>query len=137
MFCESEIIDHLKEVHSPQKQTIPRVRITNKNPTSENAKIINKNSVLIKESKADKIILISKRGTRIVQMMNCNSCGSLERVLWHYAKSNKGAVTLCGRCKIGAFERSFEKVDAMKMTYQRGSLKKKEVANNQIFRLNN
>jgi uncharacterized protein (DUF2225 family) len=68
--------------------------------------------------------IISKSGTRIVQRMRCDSCACLERVLWHYAKSDKGAVTLCGRCKIGAFERSFEKVDAMKMTTQRGSLKK-------------
>ncbi|MBS1787447.1 MAG: hypothetical protein JST85_06995 [Acidobacteria bacterium] len=69
----------------------------------------------VKQSNKKTIILESKRGTRIQKNDWCSDCGCLEKVLWHYSKSNRGEVNLCGRCKAKVYSRSFDKgkIDVM------------------------
>jgi len=69
-----------------------------------------------------KLILVSKRGTKVDAWMHCDDCGYRYDLLWSYAKSNRGPVLLCGVCKGLAFNRSFrgKKVDAMYRAVQGG-----------------
>ena len=67
-----------------------------------------------------KLLLESRRGTRVVGWTRCDSCGHRYDVVWRYAKSNRGAVLLCELCKGDAFNRSFGKCDAMWRSWQGG-----------------
>jgi hypothetical protein len=67
------------------------------------------------------IILNSKRGMKVRSLMTCDSCGLTEIGLYRYSESNKGLVHICSRCKPSIFNRSFDKIDAMKLASQGGA----------------
>jgi hypothetical protein len=71
--------------------------------------------------KDGRIILFSRRGTRINQSYACDSCMSVEKITWRYAESSKGSVRICGRCKSTLFNRSFGSKDAMNLAFKGGA----------------
>jgi hypothetical protein len=73
------------------------------------------------QTKQGPITLISKRGTRVNMRRPCDSCHCVEPVTWRYERSNRGTVYICGRCKSGLFNRSFEKRDALNLAFQGGA----------------
>lgn len=73
------------------------------------------------QSKQGPITLISRRGTRVSMRRPCDSCHCIEPVTWRYERSNHGTVYICGRCKSGLFNRSFDKHDALNLAFQGGA----------------
>lgn len=76
--------------------------------------------MVAKGKPAPKLILVSRRGTRVEVWMRCDDCGHHFDLVWRYAESNRGTVHLCGLCKAEAFNRSFGKLDAMWRAWQGG-----------------
>ncbi len=70
--------------------------------------------------KPSKIILYSRRGTKMRGMVPCDQCGILGSSYWHYGRSNRGPIVLCESCKRIAFNRSFGKIDAFDHAEQGG-----------------
>ncbi len=66
-------------------------------------------------NKKTRIILISKRGTRIVGRYACTNCGKEVDNATRYVKSNRGVVVLCASCKAKIRCNSFpqKKIDAL------------------------
>jgi hypothetical protein len=62
-----------------------------------------------------KLRLESRRGRR-AGAGTCSNCGRFELSLWKYSKSTIGPVALCATCKDLALDRSFGKIDALKMS---------------------
>ncbi len=60
----------------------------------------------------EKIILESKRGTRIDNQTLCDGCAMITTV-WSYRESNYGRVNLCAKCKVYVFDNSFGSLDAL------------------------
>lgn len=58
------------------------------------------------------VVLGSRKGQR-VDGGTCHCCGNFSRQRWRYRHSTSGEVVICDRCKPGAFERSYDKVDAL------------------------
>ena len=100
--------NHIQKAH-PQKRTqqqgkkvkvksVPQINIYPRPP--------------LKQAKP-RIVLISKRGTKVYSDQLCNGCGMISRITWRYAESNQGTVHICGRCKPLILDRSHGSVDAM------------------------
>ncbi len=68
-----------------------------------------------------KIFLESRRGVRVQGGGRCNEFGMSEKLVWRYAKSSKGTVQICSRCKAKVFDRSFGTVDAFNNAYEGGA----------------
>jgi hypothetical protein len=54
-----------------------------------------------------RIVLNSKRGTKINDYHSCSQCHLHKRPIYKYSKSNIGIVYLCNECKVEVFNRSF------------------------------
>ena len=62
-------------------------------------------------SRTPRIILYSKRGTRLIAKRRCANCGLDAGIVWRYSRTNRGEVLLCPRCKNKLFNHSHPKVD--------------------------
>ncbi len=111
---------HITKVHDKQNQSPARsslkAKVVNDAKSEVSRKHTSQKSVIL-----EPITLISKRGTRINKLMSCDSCLSTEVVLWHYAESNRGEINICGRCKSGLFNRSFDRKDALDSAFRGGA----------------
>jgi hypothetical protein len=104
-----------------QDRLASHISKTHKRKISKNdVNLIIRPKAIIENNSDLRIILNSKRGTRIQQKAICDSCHVNSSVIWHYADSNQGAVNICGRCKSTVFNRSFGKIDAMTNALQGG-----------------
>lgn len=64
--------------------------------------------------KPEKLVIYSRRGTRVNSKKLCNECLTIHTTLWHYSRTSKGDIYLCTRCKNIALSRSRPKsVDAL------------------------
>jgi hypothetical protein len=68
----------------------------------------------------NRLILESRRGTRMPIPMQCDECRVLKQV-FRYSKSSFGIAFVCIACKSVVFGRSFGSVDAMNLAFQGGS----------------
>ena len=59
------------------------------------------------------VLLVSKRGSKHNITALCDECGHFSHKLWKYARSDRGSVFLCDRCKPYVYERSFGSIDAL------------------------
>jgi hypothetical protein len=66
-----------------------------------------------RKKKKPQLVLVSKRGMRIPSKTECSLCHKAKSPVWHYAKSSRGPVNICGDCKPRLFDRSFGKKDAL------------------------
>jgi hypothetical protein len=96
-----------KKLSEAQKQRIKEkyLRLKKNKPREDKAKK--------KNSKKQKLQLISKRGTRFERSRKCDKCDKVYPVTWRYAKSTKGTVYLCVRCKAAVPRVGARKVDAL------------------------
>jgi hypothetical protein len=109
-------IEYLPEVAKPQPT---QVRLSKKKLKSAG---ISSNSTRRISDTRGKVVLISRRGTRIKDGQ-CAECGKRVHPCWKYAISNRGPVFLCGPCKPEVFERSFgfvKTVDALDIASRGG-----------------
>jgi len=111
---------HIAKVHDKQNQTPPKSSVKAKVVNDAKSEVSRKHTSH-KSARREPITLISKRGTRINKLMSCDSCLSTEIVLWHYAESSRGEINICGRCKSGLFNRSFDRKDALDLAFQGGA----------------
>src|SRR5690606_32201695 len=61
--------------------------------------------------KRRRIILYSKRGTRVLARRKCSNCGAIRNLVWRYSKSSRGTVLLCTPCKNRIYDRSHGRTD--------------------------
>lgn len=118
----SRLARHLAKVHHGNKQTSTAntESISNSRHTAPNLSPRSRTATPARTMEQP-ITLISRRGTRTNGRRACDSCHSMESVTWRYAESSRGAVYVCGRCKSGLFNRSFDKKDALNLAYQGGA----------------
>ena len=64
------------------------------------------------KGRTPRILLESKRGTRIDELRKCGECGLPRHPVFRYAKSNVGPVFLCLQCKGEVMEHSLKHVTA-------------------------
>jgi DNA-directed RNA polymerase subunit M/transcription elongation factor TFIIS len=93
---------------TPAQKTAPQKKIQKRTPSPH--------------SKPIKIILISRRGTRIDTLTECDECGRLKQPVWRYADSNKGTVYICAACKPEVFTRSYGSIDIMSIAESGGGI---------------
>jgi hypothetical protein len=101
---------HIQKVHSPkaapQKSfTTYKARIASTFPPKVITKSTTAKQAGLPGGAVD-IILTSREGQRIGEGI-CAECGVEQLSLWHYSKSNQGAVDICSECKQNVFDRSF------------------------------
>lgn len=105
-----------------EKNSFKNYQITeNKKPNTENSywhKGTSEKGNIKKRIKSNKIIkpkliLISRRGKRVDERIECSNCGKLENSVWLYLQSNQGKVSICNECKPSVLDTSFGRKDAM------------------------
>ncbi len=136
-YCKIELLQdklkkHIKNTH-PEKPRECQDSSKNKsidqkkNPSSSRvdtavqyAEIVASKKTSFESKKNNNIELLSKRGTRISERVDCSSCGYPSSPVWRYSKSNYGIVHLCQDCKTHIWDKSFGKVDAMQVAFSGG-----------------
>lgn len=122
-FCQapvkkSRLESHLRKVHQQKEfeQKSINKRLREVNQLSQKMRLaIRRNGALkrtstnkksLHRSQLGQLLLLSRRGTRVLGERECAECYS-HKAAWKYAKSTKGTVFLCNSCKGRVFEKSF------------------------------
>ncbi|HDY85176.1 MAG TPA: hypothetical protein ENH74_05775 [Methylophaga sp.] len=113
--CESKVLKSYYLEHKKfgcQSESKNKV-LDNIRPSTKTTKGKTPNTQKKGRKKKNKLMLISKRGTRIERKTECNLCHKEKSPVWHYTESSHGVVNICADCKPMLFDRSFGKKDAL------------------------